>query len=143
MKAIHKIATLCSVLFLFAACGQIEPPTPEPEPEKKKPEPETHTLSFVLPDDGAKTAWVAGDQIVVHGEWAEDQVTVTLEAGDIAGDGKSATKTVDGLRPYKRDDCTSSLYASYPASVADNLTHCFLQQVLHHQRAAYGSLQRR
>ena len=125
MKAIYKIATLCSVLFLFAACGKIDPPDPEPDPGKKKPDPETHTLTFVLPDDGAKTAWVAGDQIVVHGEWAEDQVTVTLEAGDIASGGKSATKTVEGLRPYKRDDCTSNLYASYPASVVDNLTHCF------------------
>ena len=125
MKAIYKIATLCSVLFLFAACGKIDPPEPEPDPGKKKPDPETHTLTFVLPNDGAKTAWVAGDQIVVHGEWAEDQITVTLEAGDIASGGKSATKTVDGLRPYKRDDCTSSLYASYPASAVDNLTHCF------------------
>ena len=124
MKAIYKIAILCSVLYLFAACGKIDPVDPE-TPDKKKPDPETRTLTFVLPDEGAKTAWVAGDQIVVHGEWAEDQVTVTLAAGDISSDGKSATKTVDGLMPYKRDDCASTLYASYPASAVDNLTHCF------------------
>ena len=125
MKAIYRIAILCSALSLLAACGGKDPvdPVDPVTPKKEKPAPETHTLTFVLPDDGAKTAWAAGDQIVVHGEYAEDQVTVTLEAGDISG--KTATKKVDGLRPYKRDDCTSSLYASYPASVVDNLTHCF------------------
>ena len=126
MKAIYKLALLCSALLFLASCGGKIEPEPDPDNGKKqKPEPETHTLTFVLPSDGAKTAWVAGDQIVVHGEYAEDQVTVTLEAGDIASGGKSATKTVEGLRPYKRDDCTSSLYASYPASAVDNLTHCF------------------
>ena len=125
MKAIYKIAILCSVLSVLAACNK-GGVTPEPEPvNPPKPvvEPETHTLTFVLPDDGAKTAWVAGDQIVIHGEYAQDQVTVTLEAGDISG--KTATKTVDGLKPYKRDDCASTLYASYPAEVVDNLNHCF------------------
>lgn len=128
MKAIYKLALLCSALSLLAACGgkdPVDPVNPETPGKKEKPAPETHTLTFVLPADGAKTAWVAGDQIVVHGEYAEDQVTVTLEAGDIAADKKSATKKVDGLRPYKREDCSSSLYASYPASAVDNLTHCF------------------
>ena len=127
MKAIYKIALICSALSVLAACGgkdPVDPVTPV-NPKKEKPAPETHTLTFVLPEDGAKAAWVAGDKIVVHGEYAEDQVTVTLEAGDIASGGKSATKTVDGLRPYKREDCTSSLYASYPASAVDNLNHCF------------------
>ena len=132
MKKIYGIAILCAVLLPLASCHK----TPvEPEPVPDGPQPETRTLTFVLPDftvgEGGeapanlKTAWKAGDQIVVHGEWARDQVTVTLGAGDISGDGKTATVTVDGLYPYEREDCTSSLYASYPASVADNLKHCF------------------
>ena len=125
MKAIYRIAILCSVLSVLAACtkGTV---TPEPEPvvpPKPVVEPETHTLTFVLPENGAKTAWVAGDQIVVHGEYAADQVIVTLDAGDISG--KTATKKVDGLKPYRRDDCASTLYASYPAAAVDNLPHCF------------------
>ena len=104
-----------------------------PGPPEVKPE--TRTLTFVLPEivleegeeapAAMKTAWVAGDQIVVHGEYAKNQVTVTLAAGDISADGKSATVTVDNLYPYKREDCTSTLYASYPASLSDNLKHCF------------------
>ena len=126
MKTIYQIAIACGVLSVFAACGngKIDPVDPD-TPQKEEVAPETHTLTFVLPSDGAKSAWVPGDQIVVHGEYAKDQVTVTLAASDISGDGKSATKTVDGLRPYRRDDCTSSLYASYPADVVDNLKHCF------------------
>ena len=122
MKRFHTIAILC--VLALASCGQ-KPDVPEPEPEDTT---ETRTLTFVLPGDagdGFKTSWAAGDQIVVHGEYAKDQVVVTLAAGDISSDGKSATKTVDGLKPYKRDDCASVLYASYPADLSDNLKHCF------------------
>ena len=48
-----------------------------------------------------------------------------LEAGDIQGDGKTAVKTVDNLKPYVREDVTSTLYAGYPASAVNNLKHCF------------------
>ena len=133
MKTIERIAILCAVLLPLFSCR--ETPVDPVEPVPETPQPETRTLTFVLPDfsvgeggempDAVKTAWKAGDQIVVHGEYAKDQVTVTLGAGDISGDGKSATVTVDGLYPYLREDCSSTLYASYPASVADNLKHCF------------------
>ena len=130
MKTIDKLAILWMMAAAFAACN----PNPSPEPEPVDPT-ETRTLTFVFPDftvgEGEsvpaviKTTWAAGDQIVVHGEYAQDQVVVTLDAGDISADGKTATKTVDGLRPYKRDDCESVLYASYPASAVKNLKHCF------------------
>jgi hypothetical protein len=131
MKKIYGIAILCAVLLPLFSCGGNVDPVDPVDPEG--PQPETRTLTFVLPDypmDGSvpaslKQAWTAGDQIVVHGEYAKDQVVVTLGAGDISGDGKSATVKVDGLYPYQRDDCSSTLYASYPASVVDNLKHCF------------------
>lgn len=129
MKTIDRIAILC--LLALVSC---RPENVEPAPEPENPT-ETRTLTFVLPDfqageggelpAGIKTKWAAGDQIVVHGEYAKDQVTVTLDAGDISGNGKTATKTVDGLRPYRRDDCSSVLYASYPASASNNIKHCF------------------
>ena len=130
MKTIDRISILCAVLLPLFSCGGNEV---IPEPEPIGPEPETRTLTFVLPEYAAdsavpatlKQSWNAGDQIVVHGEYAKNQVTVTLGAGDISSDGKSATVTVDGLYPYLREDCTSTLYASYPASVVDNLKHCF------------------
>ena len=134
MKKIHSIAILCAVILPLCACHEdpVDPVTPS-EPEG--PQPESRTLTFVLPEynlgegeevpAALKTAWQAGDQIVVHGEYAKDQVVVTLGAGDISGNGKTATVKVDGLYPYQREDCSSTLYASYPASVADNLKHCF------------------
>ena len=132
MKKIYDIAILCAVLFPLVSCGG-DPVEPEPTPVG--PEPETRTLTFVLPEftigegeeapDILKTAWKAGDQIVVHGEYARDQVTVTLAAGDISGDGKTATVTVENLYPYQREDCNSTLYASYPAALVNNLKHCF------------------
>ena len=132
MKKIYGIAILCAVLFPLVSCGG-DPVEPEPTPVG--PEPETRTLTFVLPEftigegeeapDILKTAWKAGDQIVVHGEYARDQVTVTLAAGDISGDGKTATVTVENLYPYQREDCNSTLYASYPAALVNNLKHCF------------------
>ena len=133
MKTIERIAILCAILLPLFSCHEtpVDPVDPIPE----EPQPESRTLTFVLPDftvgegeeapAAVKTAWKAGDQIVVHGEYAKNQVTVTLSASDISGDGKKATVTVDGLYPYKREDCSSTLYASYPASVVDNLKHCF------------------
>ena len=126
MKKITKAALLLAALLPLAyACQEKIDPEEEKKEEEKKVDPVSLPLTFVLPSTGAKTAWVAGDQIVVHGEYAKDQVTVTLSAADISGDGKTASLTVDGLYPYVREDCASTLYASWPASAVDNLKHCF------------------
>ena len=132
MKHICNISLLMAASLLLACNGSKDDPTPEPSPA---PNPETRTLTFVLPDypvdegegvsDLLKTRWVAGDQIVVHGEYAKDQVTVTLKAEDIKDNGRTATLEVSGLYPYKRDDCTSTLYAEWPAKAVNNLKHCF------------------
>lgn len=119
---------ICTGVLLAACNGGKQDPV---DPVDPQPEPQTMELTFVVPEmpvdapAGFKTAWEAGDQIVIHGEYAASQVTVTLEAGDISADGKSATKTVSGLYPYEREDCESTLYASYPAAAVNNLKHCF------------------
>ena len=128
MKAIYRTVLLVSAFLALFACEKKVVEEPE-EPQKEEVQPETRTLTFVLPSEGEdgvfKSEWEAGDQIVVHGEYAKNQVTVTLAASDISADKKTATKTVEGLYPYKREDCTSVLYASWPASAVDNLKHCF------------------
>lgn len=126
MKTFNKFYLISAAALALCGCQKAEEPAPTPV----GPQPETRTLTFILPDGddasvGQKIAWQAGDAIVVHGEYAKDQVIVTLDAADIAADGRSATKTVDNLFPYKREDCGSTLYASYPASASDNLKHCF------------------
>ncbi|MBR6457252.1 MAG: hypothetical protein IKS71_01510 [Bacteroidales bacterium] len=129
MKTVYKIALLLAGALLFG-CN----PTPaEPEnpdtPVKPEPEPAVSlSLSFVLPADDlclSKKQWVDGDEIVVHGEYAKEQVVVKLSAGDIDATGKIATLTVDGLHPYKSADRECTLYASYPASATANPNHCF------------------
>ena len=122
MKTILRLALLLATAVPFACVQPDEPVTPD-EPEEIKPV--TLQLTFVVPDTGAKTQWAAGDEIVVHGEYAKDQVTVKLSASDISSDGKSASLSVDNLYPYVREDCASTLYASWPASAVDNLKHCF------------------
>ena len=121
MKYLYRIAILFAVMFAVSCKKDKDDPQPEPEPDPTV----TLDLTFVLPDGAGKAAWEAGDKIVVHGEYAKDQVTVTLSAADISGDGKTATQTVSNLKPYKRTDCTSNLYAAYPADAVDNLPHCF------------------
>ena len=133
MKKLYTLSFLIALGALFSCTPKDNPEKPDETPAEVPAE--TRTLTFVLPaidvEEGEeapaalKQTWVAGDQIVVHGEYAKDQVTVTLAAGDISADGRSATLSVSGLRPYKRDDCASTLYASYPASAVDNLKHCF------------------
>lgn len=122
MKNIYKLALLLTA-FLTYACEKPEP-EPEPEPEPVV-EPVTLQLTFVLPEGASKSAWVAGDEIVVHGEYAKQQVVVKLSASDIKDGGKTASLEVEGLYPYVREDCASTLYAAYPASLVDNLKHCF------------------
>ena len=123
MKKIYRLALL---LTAFLAYSCVEKPEPEPEPEPEPTvEPVTLQLTFVLPEGAGKTAWVAGDEIVVHGEYSSQQVVVKLSQSDIQNGGKTASLQVEGLYPYVREDCASSLYAEYPASLVDNLKHCF------------------
>ena len=130
MKAIYKSAfVILSGLLLAVSCGEKDntEPVDDNTNQKEEVQPVTKTLTFVLPENSisGKTAWVAGDQIVVHGEYAADQVIVTLAAGDISSDGKTASLSVDNLKPYTREDVTSTLYAGYPADAVNNLRHCF------------------
>ena len=123
MKKFNKYFIICAGLVLAACGGDKKDPTVDPVvPE---PDPETRILTFTLPETGFKTAWEAGDEIVVHGEYAAREVTVKLAAGDISGDGKTAVKEVSGLYPYVNEECTSTLYASWPASATGNIKHCF------------------
>ena len=129
MKKTYSFLILCTGLFLLASCGKtpVDPVNPDDPNKEEEVQPVSKELTFVLPEASVsgKDKWVAGDQIVVHGEYAAKQVTVTLAASDISSDGKKATVTVDNLYPYVREDVGSTLYAGYPASAVDNLKHCF------------------
>ena len=90
-------------------------------------------------DAAGKTKWVAGDKILVHGEYvgtkSSKKYSTIIELGvtegsSISEDGKVATFTVatdesgvSGIVPYTGGDnashhYASTLYASYPADAA-------------------------
>ena len=122
MKQLYKYAIILAAAVLPLSCqDNLE----NEDSEKQEDVVVSRTLRFVLPDGISKEAWVPGDEIVVHGEYAKDQVVITLGAGDISEGGKAASLTVNGLKPYVRKDCSSDLYASYPASAVNNQKHCY------------------
>ena len=102
----------------------------------------TFTCTIATPDPDSKVAidnlgkatWEVGDEILVHGEYVGTSggklysTVITLTAGDISADGKTATisvpideEGVSGIVPYIHksgdvQDYKSTLYACYPAS---------------------------
>ena len=91
---------------------------------------ETYTFTCTIADDpdskvaiseSGKVTWEPGDCILVHGEGSSNRTTVTLAAGDISSDGKTATISFSGITPYNRssDGVTSTFYAAYPADAVN------------------------
>lgn len=85
-----------------------DPPAP-PEEEKVVPKPGDY--KFVAPS--FKGTWEAGDKIYVHGAYGPAAQIITLEAGNISADGKTATARLDGVTEYPCQP--DGLYAAWPA----------------------------
>ena len=79
-----------------------------------------------IAEDG-KTTWEVGDQILIHGEYTNAPYceTVTLAAGNISADKKTATFTLGDLTKYNRSGYSSNLYVAYPASAVVMNDHCY------------------
>lgn len=79
-----------------------------------------------IAEDG-KTTWEVGDQILIHGEYTNAPYceTVTLAAGNISADKKTATFTLGDLTTYTRSGYSSNLYVAYPASAVVMNDHCY------------------
>ena len=124
MKNIFKLSALAVLAVgLLASCQEKEIAAPE----VALGETHTFTLTFAQPDtkvavtEAGKTTWQAGDKILVHGETSSDRAVVTLAASDISADGKTATISFSGVRPYDRSSdrgYTSTFYAQYPAEIS-------------------------
>ncbi len=121
MKKYFVIAALCAAA-LAVSCEK-DPAAPERGTVR--------TFTCLIADspdtrisisDQGKTAWEAGDEILIHGKWAGGQysATVTLTASDISADGKTATFDVEEYTAgsAKENDGLSDVYALYPASAA-------------------------
>ncbi len=122
MKQTNNILLVGVVLLAFSCNKVID--INEPESSER-----TMTFTCVIADEtpdskvsldvsNGKTEWEIGDEIMIHG--GKDGATfqmVTLQAGDISADGKTATIKMTYMAPYDRTpDVVSQYYAQYPAS---------------------------
>ena len=111
-------AILSMAVFSCVSCQPQDNPGDEPEDpqEQKDPEPGDDGLkpgTFKFVASPLKQKWNAGDKIYVHGNlssWAE---VVTLSAGDISADGKTATGNLSGVTEMPADP--DGLYAAWPS----------------------------
>ncbi len=125
MKKVYMILAAALAAATILSCEKKETVIEEPTETTVK----TFTCKFA-PQEAAdskvavnlasgKTTWEVGDEIMLHGGTdGAARKLVTLTAGDISADGKTATFTVEGLDPYDRSDVgvVSTYYAQYPAS---------------------------
>lgn len=120
MKKMYILA-LAALAMAFSCQKTEKSPEPASEPVVR-----TFTCTFAQPDTklaiddaSGKTTWEVGDKIMIHGGTdGADRQLVTLTAGDISADGKSAKVTVT-LDPYDRSDASvkSKYYAQYPGNL--------------------------
>ena len=130
-----QILFAAAALALAAVCCQKNPSeAPVAEPVMR-----TFTCTFAsaqsddptkvaIASDG-KTSWEVGDQLMIHGEYTKSPYSqiVTLSAGDISADKKTATFTLPDLTVYDRSGSgyKSNLYIAYPASAVVENDHCY------------------
>lgn len=123
MKKFYIISALALLATAMTVSCQREMPINEPAQDA--PQMRTFTCTFATPDtkisvaEDGKTKWLPGDEIMIHGgENGADRYKVTLTAGDISADGKTATIRF-AMDPYDRTDAgvVSKYYAQYPASL--------------------------
>lgn len=127
MKRMNHFLMALSAAALALSCGEqiaVEI-TPEAEPEMI-------TFTCVIEDDGTKlgidgngkTTWEPDDDIFIHGKYygtKDDKLystVVTLTAGDISNEGRTATISVPAELVPATDGITQ-YYAAYPASATD------------------------
>lgn len=119
-----KILYFCvAALALAISCSKPEVPGENENPTDNIDRTGKHEC--LLPEiANGKTAWVPGDQIVVHGEYTTDQKTFTLTAEDISADGKKCYVDLTGIAPYEQKKADSKFVAAYPGEFVKNAQHC-------------------
>ena len=115
MKRIIVTALAC--MAMLSACVEKEGPV-EPVDNSQK-----HSCELPAATNG-KTAWVVGDQLLIHGEYAADQKIITLAAEDISADGKTCYVSVEGVTPFEQKSVKSKYYIAYPAELVSNPAQC-------------------
>ena len=115
MKSVFSFALMC---ILFISCDK---PAESDGPVNNE---DKYACELPASSVNGKEAWVSGDQILIHGEYSQDQVIVTLTPSDISSDGKICYLSVNGVTPYEQKAVKSKFYAAYPAEIVNNPSHC-------------------
>jgi hypothetical protein len=127
---------LCPVLFAVA-CEKETQIVNNEEPAGVQ---SSRVITLVYPSDtdtkvsfaeDGKTAWEAGDEILIHGQkigHSGDEYysrVVTLSAGDISADGKTASFVLEDIladKSWGRTGYKANLFAAYPASAVKSVS---------------------
>lgn len=120
--------TLLAVAAVLGSCENIDEPG-QLGPEQDNQE---HVVDSIgkyacrLPVsvENAKSAWLPGDQILIHGELIEDQSLVVLTENCISKDGKTCYVSVDSIAPYKQPGVKSLYSLAYPGELVKNEKQC-------------------
>ena len=103
---------ILAAMSLVLGATNCDQETGEPDNGQQKEQPKVNPGSFKFVASDMKGRWVAGDKIYVHGALGTDAQVITLSAGDISADGKTATAKLDQVTatPLNPD----LLYAAWP-----------------------------
>lgn len=143
-KSIKYLAlAICPVFFAFSCAkneailevGENEPSIDVADNSDSQLEKVMRTVIFEFPSDpetkvslaaDGKTGWEVGDEIFIHGQKVGQSGdvyysrVVTLGAGDISADAKTATFTFEDFTvntgSWDRTNYTATMFAAYPAS---------------------------
>ena len=125
MKRFFSFTLAC--LAVLASCTPIEGPEDPSnnEPEVDVPVDSVAKIACQLPElENGKAAWVVGDKILVHGEYAADEAVITLTEKDITADGKTCYISVDGVTPFVQEGVETKYVVAYPGELVKNDKQC-------------------
>ena len=122
------LSTLLVCMAVMSSCvnkeDQLGPDVPEQTPTDTLDTEGKYACRLPETTVNGKSAWLPGDQILVHGEFAKDQVIRTLTAADISADGKTCYISIEGVPPYEQKTIKSKYFAAYPGEMVTNDAQC-------------------
>ncbi len=125
MKRLTLLFATALLTIVVPSCIPVDNPEQGDPEENNKPadeKPDDDTLkpgTFKFVASELKGQWSAGDKIYVHGtlgSWAQE---ITLAAGDISADGKTATGYLDSVT--EMPEAPDGLYAAWPAEAVKRI----------------------
>lgn len=116
MRNLLKIAI--AFIVIFSSCTNQEPS------EIPDANADVYTIQLPSTTQNGKQTWSPGDQLVVHGEYTTDQISIILSPENISADGKTCNVKVSGVTPYEQKGIKAKYFIAYPGEMVANDNHC-------------------